>query len=152
MTNKPVARSFWNWGVLIGLVFAWNALAFILYEHILSDPSSFWSDTRSQMSPVLAGLLTFPAVIAVPAYVLVKGEKRRSWLAVLPFVCIGTAMVALTIQFLIGGFTQLQTKLAFVFYVGVGISGPWLLAYSVTLGLCAAATRGIRWWCGGRSV
>lgn len=124
--TNDVARPCWNWAVLIGLVFTWNALPVILHKFELgiTHPAQ----------------LTFSALVAVPAYLLLRGDKRKriDWLFFLPFICLG-------VQWALWIITR---DVAF---------GTWwniflLLSYYVTLGLCVAVKAGVRRWRDGQSA
>ena len=117
-TTDKVAGSYWNLGVLIGLVFAWNALPFIFSLPSLR-PFAFFG--------ALAG---GPALIGVLAYLLIKGDKRRRivWLSLIPFIC-----------FAVGALIPATRFLLIVSLVAPHLVGIMFLSYFVTIGLCVAA-------------
>ena len=117
-TTKPSKEVFWNLGVLIGLVVAWNALPFIFSLHWLR-PLRFFG--------VLAG---GPMLIAMLAYWLIRGDKRRRivWLSLAPFLC-----------FAVGALIPATRVLLIVSLLAPNLIGIMFFSYFATIGLCFAA-------------
>jgi len=141
-TTIKRARSYWNWAVLIGLVFTWNALPFILHEYKLdiTNPAQ----------------LTFSALIAVLAYLLFKGDIRRriDWLFLLPFICIAVRIIRLVISVSLATLSQQAVYMGYTktYILSCLLRGKLfesfflLLSYFLTIGLCVTVTAGIRRW------
>lgn len=121
-TTNDVAQSYWNWAVLIGLLLTWNAFPFILhkFEVGITNPAQ----------------VTFSALIAVLAYLLLRGDRRKriDWLFFLPFIC---AAVHFALMIIDVTFAPWKFMLQ-VWYVLL------LLSYFVTVGLCVAVKAGVK--------
>ena len=155
-TTKAGRQAFWNWGVLIGAVLVWYALSLILswYEQYILKISSLSDFSYSQLHLVQTTEFTFPALIAVLGYLLVRGERRTPWLVTLPFACIGVIMMPRIIVNALTPLTEFAVKMGYKNMDVIGmelaialfVSCLWLLSYFVALGLCAGVNAGIRQW------
>jgi len=147
---------FWNPTVLVVCVLAWFGLHHFIYferhtyaeteaeavaefkrhQEQLKDPEFARREERLRRLREIAQLV-YPALIAVVAYVLMRGgpNERRKWLASLPFVPVALLMVPA----LLGGG-------GWVFELFMIISIAWLASYFAAIGLCAAVNTGIRQW------